>query len=168
MSSHLLLSDLRGIIATGFGSGLAPVAPGTFGTVAAVPILFFLSHQFALWQYMVFLFGLFVMGCWASQYVIDVIKVEDPGLIVIDEWVGMGIAWAVVAYWPKPHSDWIYLLPAFLIFRLCDIAKPWPASWADQRLHGGFGAMMDDALAGLWAAACLGLMLQFDVLPRSL
>jgi phosphatidylglycerophosphatase A len=168
INKKMLLTDVRGWIATGFGSGLAPVAPGTFGTVAALPILFFLSHQFALWQYAVFLFGLFAMGCWASQFVIDAMHLEDPGLIVIDEWVGMGIAWAVVAYWPKPHSDVIYLLPAFLIFRLCDIFKPWPASWADRQLSGGFGAMTDDALAGLWAALALALMLGFNVLPNSL
>jgi phosphatidylglycerophosphatase A len=167
MGQTKVLRDLRGWIATGFGSGLVPLAPGTFGTIAALPMLFFLSHSLLLWQYAVFVFGLFVMGCWAAQYVIDDLKVEDPGLIVIDEWVGMGLTWAVVAYWPKPHSDWIYLVPAFLIFRLADIFKPWPASWVDRKLHGGFGAMLDDAVAGLWGALAVGLMLWFDVLPNS-
>jgi phosphatidylglycerophosphatase A len=163
-----LLRDFRGLIACGFGSGLAPIAPGTFGTVAALPCCFALGHFLPLWAYVTVWAGVFAVGCWASAWVIRELQREDPGVIVIDEWVGMAITWAAVCYWPNAHSNWVYLAPAFLAFRLADIAKVWPASFVDKNVHGGFGAMLDDAIAGIWGALAVSLMLYLNVLPVSM
>jgi phosphatidylglycerophosphatase A len=159
MKLRVLLRDPRGWIATGFASGLSPLAPGTVGTLMSLPLWFVLGHILPLWAYLGVLAMLFALGCWCAQWVIAELAYEDPGCIVIDEWVGMGITWLVVAFGPKAHAEWIYLLPAFLIFRVMDIAKVWPANWADRHLHGGFGAMLDDTLAGIWGAMAMALLL---------
>ena len=147
-----LLRDPRGWLASAFGSGLFPRAPGTFGTLTALPVCWWLGAHTSLTWYLLIWTLIFAIGCWSAGWVIGTLQVEDPGVVVIDEWVGMALTWLPVAYWPGPHSQLLWLGPAFLIFRVCDIAKPWPASWADQKLHGGFGAMFDDVLAGVWAA----------------
>ena len=154
-----LMRDPRGLIATGLGSGLAPVAPGTFGTAAALPACWALGQYLPLWGYLVATMALFGIGWWAAEWVVRTYKVQDPGVIVIDEWVGMALTWLPVAYWPDKTSFWLALAAAFLSFRATDIAKPWPASWADSKLHGGFGAMLDDAFAGIWSAAIMVLLL---------
>jgi len=160
-----LLRDPRGLLATGFGSGLAPKAPGTTGTLACLPIWYFLGQHAPLWAYLLILALLFVAGCFAATWVIQQISADDPGCVVVDEWVGMGITWLPVAYWQQPHATLFYLAPAFIAFRVCDIYKFWPASWADEKLHGGFGAMLDDALAGIWGALAITLALYFWPLP---
>jgi phosphatidylglycerophosphatase A len=152
-----LLKDLRGWIATGFGSGLAPKAPGTWGTLASLP-LWALMSKLPWWIYGITLLALFAIGVWAAQWVIAELKAEDPGLIVIDEWVGMGVALAPFVY-PQSMTLISSLFLSFLLFRGFDIAKVWPVSWADKNLSGGFGAMLDDLLAGIWAAVAGVLLL---------
>jgi phosphatidylglycerophosphatase A len=163
-----LLTDPRGWIATGMGSGFAPRAPGTFGTLAALPLCVLAGHYLPLWGYAALTLCLFIVGVWAAGWVIHTLKIQDPGVVVIDEWVGMLLTWLPVAYWQhwaarapavSTTTALLWLGAAFLAFRLTDILKPWPASWADQRLHGGFGAMLDDVFAGLWSALIVGLML---------
>ncbi len=154
-----LLRDPRGLLATGLGSGLTPKAPGTAGTLVCLPIWYFLGQGLNFPSYLAALALLFIAGCFASSWVIQQISTDDPGCVVVDEWVGMGITWIPVAYWQQPHATLFYLLPAFIAFRVCDIYKFWPASWADKKLHGGFGAMLDDALAGIWGALMLAFAL---------
>ncbi len=158
------MRDPRGWIATGLGSGLAPVAPGTFGTLAALPLCWALGRNLPLWGYLLSTAALFFLGWWAAAWVVRSYKIQDPGLIVIDEWAGMALTWLPVAYWPHAQNLWLALTVAFLSFRATDIAKPWPASWADTQLHGGFGAMLDDAFAGVWSAAIMLLLLWLGVL----
>ena len=93
----------------------------------------------------------FGIGVWASHWAIRETKIEDPSLVVWDEYVGMWIALLMLP------AGWPWVLAAFVLFRIFDIAKPWPVSWADQKLHGGFGAMLDDAIAGLYALGLLQL-----------
>ena len=158
-----LLRDARGWIATGLGSGLTPVAPGTFGTLAALPLCWALGHYSALWLYLLATVSLFCLGWWAAAWVVRTYQIQDPGVIVIDEWAGMAITWLPVAYWPHAQHFWPTLAAAFLVFRATDIIKPWPANWADAKLHGGFGAMLDDAFAGIWSAAIMLLLLWMGV-----
>ena len=149
-----LLMHPAGWIATGFGAGLSPKAPGTVGSlVALIPWWLWLRHLPALEYGMVLVLAL-VIGLWAAGWVIARLRVEDPGVVVWDEFLGQWIAlFAAPAGWP-------WMLGGFVLFRLFDIWKPWPVSWADRQVHGGFGAMLDDVLAGLYALAAMqGLML---------
>ena len=146
--SRVLLRDPAGWIATGFGSGLAPRAPGTVGTLAAL-LPWLALRELPLWGYLAAVLAAFALGVWAAQRVIERLRIEDPGLVVWDEFVGLWIALIAVP------GGWAWVVIGFGLFRLFDIAKPWPVSWADARLKGGFGAMFDDALAGLYALAAL-------------
>lgn len=136
------------LLASGFGSGLAPAAPGTVGTLAALLPWFWL-REWAAPAYLLVCAMVFVLGTWVSQRLTREPGAEDPGWIVIDEWVGL---WLALFLLP---AGWPWLLAGFLLFRLFDIAKPWPVGWADRHVHGGLGVMLDDALAGLMALACL-------------
>lgn len=162
----ILLRDWRGWLASGLGSGLSPWAPGTVGTLAAlVPIVWLGNLPIA--YYLLACVLLFALGCIAADWVIKRFGIDDPGVVVIDEWVGFGLTWAPVVYLrpelrPFTLNFWLLLGSAFLLFRLTDILKPWPASWADSKLHGGFGAMLDDAFAGCWSALLMVLLLTLD------
>lgn len=162
-----LLRSPWGWLATGFGSGLSPHAPGTVGTVPAVAVFPWL-YPLGPWAYGMAVALLFALGVYAAQRAITLLGREDPPEVVIDEWVGAWITLGPAAFlWPaalaEPLGMALYLLLGFLLFRLADIVKPWPANRLDARLGGGFGAMADDAVAGLWAA--LALLLLTALLP---
>ena len=138
-------------LALGFGSGLAPKAPGTFGTLAAVPLFLLMSGLtpliYGLVVLVVCLAGIYICGKAASD-----VGVHDHGAIVWDEFAGFFITMFMV-----PVS-WQSVLVGFVLFRIFDIAKPWPISIADKKLTGGFGIMFDDVLAGLFALAIMHLI----------
>lgn len=144
-----LMKHPLGWIAAGFGSGFAPRAPGTVGSVVALLPWWFLMKDLPLPAYLAVIAGGFALGWWAAHWVITQTGIEDPGLVVWDEYVGV---WITLLAAP---AGWPWMLAGLVLFRLFDIAKPWPVSWADQKLHGGFGAMLDDGLAGLYALAVL-------------
>lgn len=133
--------------------GLAPKAPGTFGTLLGIPVLLVMpSHLAAYILVVLLLFGFGVWCCGASA---KYLGVHDHGGIVWDEVVGY-----LVTMIALPHSlPW--LLTGFVAFRFFDVVKPWPISWVDRRVHGGFGIMVDDVLAGLFAAVALHLVHAF-------
>ena len=144
--ASFLTSHPAHFIALGFGSGLAPKAPGTFGTLAALP-LFWLLLQ-AGWSLPVLLFivvASFTLGIWACAVTGKNLGVADHGGIVWDEIVAI---WLVLVFTP---TDWIWWLVAFGLFRFFDILKPWPIRFFDTRLKNGFGVMFDDLLAALYA-----------------
>lgn len=145
---EVALRSPDGFLAFGFGSGLLSRAPGTMGTVAAVPFAFAipLLDGFTL---VVFLTIAFLGGSWICQRVAQRLGVEDYGGIVWDEMVGY---WVAVAWLP---IQWPWLLAAFVLFRFFDIVKPWPISAIDAEIGGGFGIMLDDVLAGLYTAILL-------------
>lgn len=145
-----VLSHPAGWIASGFGSGLAPLAPGTVGSAAAL-LPYLLLRGLPLWVYLGVTLVTFVLGVWVSRIVVARTQAEDPGFIVIDEFVGQ---WLALAFVPP---GWIWILVGFLLFRLFDVWKPWPVSWADRAVGGGLGVMLDDALAGVLAGALLAL-----------
>ena len=143
-----LLRHPAGWIASGFGVGFAPVAAGTFGSVAAL-LPWWWMRELPWPHYALVVLLAFGLGVWAAQWVIGTIQVQDPSVVVWDEFVGMWIALAVV---PR---GWVWIAVGFALFRLFDIWKPWPVRWADRDVHGGFGAMLDDALAGVMALIAL-------------
>ncbi|MGE5152731.1 MAG: phosphatidylglycerophosphatase A [Bdellovibrio bacteriovorus] len=135
-------------IAFGLGSGLVPWAPGTFGTLAAVPLYWLLS-PLALVLYLSLVAVLFVLGVWACGRTARDLGGEDPGAIVWDEVVGY------LAAMTAAPAGWPWMLAGFLLFRLLDISKPWPIRWLDQHLKGGLGIMLDDLAAGALTAVIL-------------
>ena len=148
VSFKALLRRPASFLAYGFGSGLAPKAPGTFGTLAAIPV-YYLVQDLSLWLYLALVLLAFVAGIWLCQRTVDWLGQDDPSGVVWDEIVGYLVT---MTFAP---ADWIWMLVGFGLFRLFDIAKPWPVSVADQKLHGGFGIMLDDVLAGVMAAAVM-------------
>ena len=136
------------LIGYGFGSGLAPVAPGTFGTLSAIPLYLLLSHL-APEQYGLLLFGMFLIGVHACSICERVSAMEDDSGIVWDEVVGFLMTMAFF------KATFASVALGFVYFRFFDILKPWPIRILDRRVHGGFGVMIDDLIAGLFAAAAL-------------
>lgn len=140
--------------ALGFGSGLIPLMPGTFGSLAAVPLLLASSYFSPL--YFVAITVLFcVVGIHFCGKTADDMQVHDHGAIVWDEIAGMFVTLLFVPV------NWVTLLAGFLLFRVFDILKPWPINVIDKRVHGGWGIMLDDIIAGAMACACLHLLIKF-------
>ena len=139
-------------LAFGFGSGLLPKAPGTWGTLIGIPFFLLLS-QLSRVDYMLATLALFGLGVWACGKVGRELGVHDHPAIVWDEVVGYLVTMAGVPV------DWRWLLGGFLLFRLFDIVKPWPVRWFDRRVAGGVGVMVDDLVAGLMASAVLQIAL---------
>ena len=145
------LHDPVHMLALGFGSGLAPKAPGTFGTLAAIP-LFLLLSLLPLWLYIVVVIAACTYGVHLCGKTADDMQVHDHGSIVWDEVAGMFITFLFV---PITAPS---LLAGFVLFRIFDILKPWPISFIDKNCHGGFGIMLDDIVAGIAAWACMMLI----------
>lgn len=140
-------------LSLGFGTGLSPKAPGTVGTLVGYPVFLLLSPLPVLWQ-SVCLLALFVLGIICCQHTGKALGVSDHGAIVWDEIVAM--AWVLTTV--PMTLGWAVL--AFVLFRLFDIAKPFPINWLDAHVKGGLGVMLDDVLAGLMAIICLQCLLR--------
>lgn len=146
-----LLSNPNHFFAFGFGSGLAAKAPGTFGTLAAVPI-FWLIQDLSWPLYLSWLVITFVLGVYWCERSSKALGVHDHGGIVWDEFVGY---WITMFMAPKGI---LWMLIGFVLFRLFDIVKPWPIRWLDRHVDGGLGIMVDDVLAGIFACVVLQLV----------
>jgi phosphatidylglycerophosphatase A len=145
------LSTPAGFLAFGFGSGLSPKAPGTVGSLAAMPFAVVLV-QMPLWASLGVVLIAFAAGIHLCSVTGRALGVHDHGGMVWDEFVGF---WLVLLFIP---FHWAWWLAAFALFRLFDIAKPWPIRWLDRRVGGGLGVMIDDVLAGVYALLPLVLL----------
>ena len=145
-----LLKNPVHLLSVGFGSGLATKAPGTFGTLAALPIWFLLQYLSPA-NYIIALLIAFAAGVYFCGETAKALGVHDHGGIVWDEFVGLWIALFLVPL----NVFWVAL--GFALFRLFDIWKPWPISVLDAKVHGGLGIMIDDVLAGVDAFVVLQL-----------
>ena len=141
-------------LACGLGSGLIPKAPGTFGTLAAIPVLL-LMQPLSLLSYLLLTAAFFVIGIWISSRAIKIFQRDDPSEVVWDEVVGY-----LVTMIAAP-TGWPWIVFGFVLFRIFDIWKPWPVSLADQKLHGGLGIMLDDVIAGLLAMLLIQIFALF-------
>jgi phosphatidylglycerophosphatase A len=148
---RIVLGSPSGFLAFGLGAGLSPVAPGTMGTLVAVPFVFALKSLDApvFWSMLLLLF---LLGVWWCGQVSRRLGVHDHGGIVWDEMVGY---WLSVAFVPL---QWHWLLAAFVLFRFFDIVKPWPIRQLDRKVSGGFGIMLDDVVAALFTVVILAVV----------
>jgi phosphatidylglycerophosphatase A len=151
---QVALKTPAGLLAFGFGSGLAPKAPGTFGSLAAIP-LYLLLAPLNHWLYLGIVVLAFVLGIYLCDKASRDLGVHDHGGIVWDEFVGLWLA-----LWLVPVS-WEWVLAGFVLFRFFDIVKPFPIKWLDQKVGGGFGIMIDDVIAGLYAWLLLMITMRF-------
>lgn len=157
MTNPLSLISLKNpwhFLATGFGSGLSPIVPGTMGTLAAIP-LYLLLVQLPLTWYVIVLIITFAIGVKICQMTSDDMGVHDHGSIVWDEFVGLWLTMLVVPLFNLSTTDWKWLITGFILFRFFDMVKPWPIGWLDKRIHGGLGIMIDDVVAGAMAGVAL-------------
>jgi len=143
------LRDPAVFLATGFGTGLLPKAPGTWGSLLAVVMAWPIHTTFGPVGLAIAAVCAFIVGAWASNVCVRKYGTEDPGQVVIDEIAGQ---WLVLLVAPP---GWLGYGLGFVLFRIFDIYKPWPVSWADRTIKGGFGIMLDDVLAAAYAAAVL-------------
>jgi phosphatidylglycerophosphatase A len=148
-----LLATPAGWIACGFGSGLAPVAQGTFGSLAAI-LPWLLLRELSLSFNLLVIALAFALGVWACDVAGRALAVDDHRALVWDEFVGLWIALL-----PALAAPWWAVLVGFALFRLFDVCKPWPIREFDRRLHGGLGVMADDVIAGVFAALVLTIAL---------
>ena len=137
-------------IATGAGSGYLPKAPGTWGTLVGL-LLWWPLAGLSLTAYLATVAVLFLVGVASAGATEKILDRGDPGVVVIDEIVGVLIALTAAPLHPAAA------LVGFALFRLFDIAKPFPVGWVDRHLHGGLGIMLDDVVAGLYALLVLHL-----------
>ncbi|KXI29380.1 phosphatidylglycerophosphatase A family protein [Paraglaciecola hydrolytica] len=149
LRQRISLKNPLHFLALGFGSGLAPKAPGTFGTLAALPLVYLCSVYLPFSFYLLLTVLFSIVGIWICGKTADDMQVHDDSSIVWDEVVGMLITMIAVPL------NWQTLLVGFVLFRFFDIVKPWPISYLDKHVHGGFGIMADDILAGMFALACM-------------
>jgi phosphatidylglycerophosphatase A len=136
------------LLATGMGIGLLPLAPGTFGTLLAVP-LYLLLRPLPLWWYGGIVIVMFVVGIWISGRTAVIFEADDHPAIVWDEIVGFLVTMLLAP------QGWIWVATGFGFFRLFDVWKPFPIRWLEQRVPGGLGIMVDDLLAGGYALIAL-------------
>jgi phosphatidylglycerophosphatase A len=156
--ANLVLSTPEHLIAFGFGAGLAPWAPGTAGTLAAVPLWVVLS--WIPWPaYLMLVAALFGVGVFFCGRSARLLGVHDHSGIVFDEIVGFLVAAAPLLPGQSVAAGplWAWLLAAFVAFRFFDIVKPPPIRQLDRSLHGGLGIMLDDFVAGIYAGAVIGI-----------
>ena len=146
------------IIATWFGSGLLPKAPGTWGSLASIPFAYLFSIYTCPYALLFGITVLFFIGIWASDKIEESAQIKDPGFIVVDEVVGQWMALLPLPFlYTIIDNNSFYLysvliaVAGFLAFRLFDIWKPWPVNYADKNIPGGYGIMFDDVIAGMYA-----------------
>lgn len=147
------LNGVSKAIATALGAGYSPIAPGTCGTIVAVPLVWALAGL-PMWQFAIIVVLVTAIAIWAAGRADQAWGTHDSGRIVIDEVAGYMTTMALV-----DRGHWIPLAVGFMIFRALDIIKPPPIRWLDENLPGGWGVVLDDSAAGLIG---MGLMVALD------
>jgi phosphatidylglycerophosphatase A len=149
--ARFLFSHPAHFVALGFGIGLVPVAPGTFGTLLALPLFWLLTPRLGPVDFLLLLAALYVLGVWLCDKTGRDLGTEDHKAIVWDEIV----AFLIVLFFTPLHPVWQAF--AFVLFRLFDILKPGPIRYVERLFRGGFGVMVDDLAAAFFALICLAL-----------
>ena len=152
--SKLKLANPIHFLALGFGSGLAAKAPGTFGTLAAIPVYLLLTYLPLSW-YLIITLMAFIVGIYICGKASSDMGVHDHGSIVWDEVVGY-----LVTMIAAP-AGWQWVIAGFVLFRIFDILKPWPIRVLDEKVHGGLGIIIDDVFAGFCGLICMQVLAYF-------
>lgn len=138
-------------LAVGLGSGMFSKMPGTMGSIAAIPLWFLFAFipdlAYGDLIYWLVMLIAFILGCYVCDKTSKDTKTHDSGHIVWDEFIGM---WMTLFF--IPHITILWIITAFILFRIFDIIKPWPIRWFDQKVHGGIGIMIDDVIAGIFSS----------------
>jgi phosphatidylglycerophosphatase A len=140
------------LIAHWFGAGLMPFATGTWASLAALPFAAVITWFFGWPGLAIATVAVSLLGWWAAETLVSRGDVNDPGYIVVDEIAGM---WLTLL--AAPFTWWAYAI-GFVLFRIADIVKPFPAGWCDRNVHGGLGVMLDDLVAAIWSALTMWLI----------
>jgi phosphatidylglycerophosphatase A len=148
-----ILSNPIHFIAFGFGSGLAPKAPGTFGTLIAIPF-YLLIQPLSFTSYLAILILLSLSSIYIAGKSAQLLGIHDHGGIVIDEICGYLVTMTLAP------SGWQWVLCGFILFRIFDILKPWPINILDKKVSGGVGIVLDDLMAGIYALLSLELIVR--------
>jgi len=143
------------LLGSWFYSGKMPIASGTWGSLASLPFAWFIVKYVGVAGLGIASVFIFWVGCKCADNISENLEKKDPGVIVIDETVGQWITLLVA-----PLSLGYYMV-GFFLFRIFDILKPWPACWADSKVEGGFGVMLDDVFAGIYAAIVLFVIINY-------
>jgi phosphatidylglycerophosphatase A len=131
-------------LATGGLIGFSPVAPGTFGSLAALPVCLLIS-LLPVGSALIFIVALTLFSTWVAHSAEKIEAQKDPKEVVIDEICGMAIALFALPFAP------VFIIGGFALFRVFDILKPFPIRWVDKKVPGGLGIMLDDIIAGIFA-----------------
>jgi len=154
------VNALAKVLATAFGAGYSPIAPGTCGTLVAVPIAYALA-PLAPWQFVLVALAVTVIGIVVAAIADRAWGSHDNGRIVIDEVAGYLVTMIAV-----DRRSWAALAVGFVVFRILDIVKPPPVRWLDEHLPGGWGVVLDDVAAGVIGAIAMWALAHFGVLAR--
>ena len=142
------------LFASGFGAGCAPIAPGTAGTMVAIPFVY-LIQMLGLEVFIAVTVAISLIGIGICGQAAKNLGTHDHPGIVFDEIAGYFITMIAAP------SGWVWIVIGFVLFRLFDILKPWPISWLDRRIGGGLGIMLDDIVAGVFALICMQLAVHY-------
>ena len=146
------MKRLAWVLGTWFGCGLVPGAPGTAGSIGAMPLYFLLRWWGGPSAVLVGALAITVVGIWAAQVIAVQTKSKDPQIVVIDEVAGVLFALSACP------SDWRWAIGGLVAFRVFDSCKPWPVNLLEERLPGGWGIVLDDVGAGAYVAALFGVL----------
>lgn len=149
LTQSVSLGNPAVLLGTWFGVGFLPLAPGTFGSLAAIPVGWLVIAFFGWPALLLLAVAVFALGVWCAEICARRIGVADPSAVVIDEVAGQ---WLVLLVVPQ---EFFYYVAAFVAFRTFDIWKPFPVSWAERSFRGGFGVMIDDVFAAGYACLIL-------------
>jgi phosphatidylglycerophosphatase A len=152
------LSKIAWAIATWFGCGLVPKAPGTMGSLGAIPLYLLVARQGQPWVAVATVL-VTAVGVWAASVVARELGKKDPQIVVVDEVAGL-----LVTMLPMREVSWLAVVLGFALFRLFDVFKPWPIRKLEQ-LPGGWGIVLDDIAAGIFGAAVMAGLRFARVLP---
>ena len=159
MTTHSTTDRIALTIAYGFGSGLLPKAPGTWGSLVALLPGYYILTVYGPIALLALSAVVFFIGIWAADAHARIHNTHDAGQVVVDEFVGQWLTLLPLATMTLNRGDLIDVLMAFAAFRFFDVIKPWPIKMLDQRMKGGLGVMVDDVVAGIFAAiAFIGMV----------